>query len=145
MSAEELRAILAQYIKPKQDAISNSIFNHSCWRAAVPPAALTQTFFNQQFHKAPLLLPIGDPYAESMLAFGSRSTIDGAPTPSRPSVPFLGLTDTLLTYLQVRAVEQEFFVAKYPSSVFRISVSFVREQCASSTPSILNTRMLHLQ
>ena len=45
-----------------------------------------------------------------------------APNPPRPSVPFLGLTNTLTTYIEARAAEQEFLVAKTPSplgSVFR--------------------------
>ena len=122
MSADELRAILAQFVKPNRETISNSIFTHSWWRAAVPPPNLTPINFNQMFHKAPLLLPIGDPYADSDLAYGNRPIIEGAPTPRRPSVPFLGLTDTLMTYLEYRAAEQEYFVAKSPSpmgSVFR--------------------------
>ena len=111
------------YIKPKRETIFNSIFTHSWWRASVPPAALTQTHLHRQFHKAPLLLPISDPYAESVLLFGNRPTIDGAPTPPRPSVPFLGLTDILMTYLAARAAEQEHFVAKSVAAGISVSRS----------------------
>ena len=122
LSVEQLRSLLAQYVSPPANSITNTIFTHSWWRAHVPPPSLIPTVYKQQFHKEPLLPPIGDPDVPSPHEFANRPVVDGAPTPKRPSLPFLGLTNTLAAYIHQRAEEQAYFVAQTSShlaSVYR--------------------------